>query len=126
MQSRQRMVTLLLLLNWLLLVIVSAWTSVLQGNVLWWLNLNWSGWLSDLGGVAHLSTLPGGSVLILWLMLSVGFSTLYLLIKSSPAEPAIPAEAPARKQLMTNADLMESRPELKEKILKLRQSLDKL
>ena len=125
MQSRHRMATLLLPLNWLSFLVVSAWTSLVQGNVLWWLKLNWSGWLSDLGGIAYLSTLPGGSVWILWLMLSIGFSAVYLMIKS-PVELPKPAEAPARKQRMPNGDMMESRPELKEKILKLHQSLDKI
>lgn len=119
------MSALLLLLNWFLFVVLTAWISVFQGNAIWWLSLNWSGWLSDLGGVAHLSTLPGGSVWILWLMLSVGLSALFLLIKM-PLETSLSTEVPARKQLMPNGELMASRPELKEKILKLHQSLDKI
>lgn len=125
MQSRHRMATLLLPLNWLLFLVVSAWTSLVQGNVLWWLKLNWSGWLSDLGSIAQLGTLPGGSVWILWLTLSIGFSAVYLMIKS-PVEVPNPAEAPAPRQRMPNGDMMESRPELKEKILRLHQSLDKI
>lgn len=125
MQTRHRTAGLLLLLNWCLFFVVSVWTSKLQGNVLWWLKLNWSGWLSDLGGIGHLSALPGGSVWILWLMLSVGFSAIHLLMKS-PVEVAKTTEATARKQLVANADLMESRPELKEKIHRLHESLDKI
>lgn len=125
MQSRHRTAALLLLLNWCLFFAVSAWTSKLQGNVLWWLKLNWSGWLSDLGSIAHLSTLPGGSVWILWLMLSVGLSAIHLLMKS-PVEVTKTIEPPARRQLVANGDLMEARPELKEKIHRLHESLDKI
>ena len=125
MQFRHRTSTLLLLLNWGLFFIVSVWTSKSQGNVLWWLKLNWSGWMSDLGSIAHLNTLPGGSVWILWLMLSVGFSAIHLLMKS-PVEITKTAEPPARRQLVANGDLMESRPDLKEKIHRLHESLDKI
>lgn len=125
MQFRHRTATILLLLNWCLFFIVSAWASKLQGNVLWWLELNWSGWMSDLGSIAHLSTLPGGSVWILWLILSIGLSAAHLLMKS-PTETIKTVEPPVRRQLVTNGDLMESRPDLKEKIHRLHESLDKI
>lgn len=125
MRSRDRIAPLLLLLNWLLLLAVSVWTSKVQGNVLWWLKLNWSGWLSDLGSLSSLGALPGGSVWILWLMLSVSFSVMYLLTRP-PAETPKIVEPAARKQLVANGDLMETRPELKEKILRLHESLDKI
>lgn len=126
MQSRLRIATLLLLLNWVMLVAVSLWTSKLQGNVLWWLKLNWSGWLSDLSGVATLGALPGGSVWIAWLILSIVLSALHWLNRPLPAATTPVAEPTARKQLVANGELMETRPELKEKILKLHQSLDKI
>ena len=125
MQSRHRISALLLLANWSLFFAVSAWISKTQGNVLWWLKLNWSGWLSDLGSVAHLGVLPGGSVWIVWLILSVSLSVIYLMMKS-PVEQPKPAEPIARKNLFANGDMMESRPELKEKILRLHESLDKI
>ncbi len=125
MQPRHRLSALLLLLNWGLFFAVSAWISKSQGNVLWWLRLNWSGWLSDLGSVAQLSPLSGGSVWIAWLILSVLLSVFHLLTKA-PAEQPKPAEPIARKNLFANGDMMESRPELKEKILRLHESLDKI
>ncbi|CAM8630234.1 hypothetical protein MCEGEM3_01867 [Oxalobacteraceae bacterium] len=125
MQSRYRISALLLLANWSLFFAVSAWISKTQGNVLWWLKLNWSGWLSDLGSVAHLGALPGGSVWIVWLILSVSLSVIYLMMKS-PVEQPKTAEPIARKNLFANGDMMESRPELKEKILRLHESLDKI
>jgi hypothetical protein len=125
MQPRHRIAALLLLVNWLLFVAVSAWISKWQGNVLWWLQLNWSGWLSDLGNVAQLGALPGGSIWILWLMLSIALSGVFYLSRT-PVEVVRPAEPPAKKQLLPNGDLMETRPELKEKILRLHQSLDKI
>jgi hypothetical protein len=125
MQSRHRISALLLLANWSLFFAISAWISKSQGNVLWWLKLNWSGWLSDLGSVATLAVLPGGSVWIVWLILSVSLTVIYIMMKS-PVEQPKPAEPVARKNLFANGDMMESRPELKEKILRLHESLDKI
>jgi len=117
MQSRHRISALLLLANWCLFFAVSAWISKSQGNVLWWLKLNWSGWLTDLGGVAHLGTLPGGSAWIVWLILSASLTVIDVLMKP-PVEQIKPVEPIARKNLIANGDMMESRPELKEKILR--------
>jgi hypothetical protein len=125
MQSRHRISALLLLANWSLFFAISAWISKSQGNVLWWLKLNWSGCLSDLGSVATLGMLPGGSVWIVWLILSVSLTVIYLMMKS-PVEQPKPVEPVARKNLFANGDMMESRPELKEKILRLHESLDKI
>ena len=125
MQPRHRISELLLLANGCLFFAVSAWISKTQGNVLWWLKLNWSGWLSDLGSVAYLGVLPGGSVWIVWLILSVSLTVIYLL-KKSPVEQTKPPEPVARKNLFANGDMMEPRPELKEKILRLHESLDKI
>jgi hypothetical protein len=115
MQSRHRISALLLLANWSLFFAISAWIS----------KLNWSGWLSDLGSVATLGVLPGGSVWIVWLILSVSLTVIYFMMKS-PVEQPKPAEPVARKNLFANGDMMESRPELKEKILRLHESLDKI
>jgi len=48
------------------------------------------------------------------------------LLKKSPVEQTKPPEPVARKNLFANGDMMESRPELKEKILRLHESLDKI
>lgn len=126
MQRRLRITGSLLLLNWVVFLVVSVWTSKLQGNILWWLKLNWSGWLSDLSGMVTLGTLPGGSVWILWLMLSIGLSAVHWFTRPASEAPPKTIEATARKNLVANGDLMETRPELKEKILRLHQSLDKI
>ena len=125
MQSKPRISALLLLLNWGLFLAVFAWISQSQGNVLWWLGLNWSGWLGDLSSVAQLGTLPSGSVWIVWLILSVSLTAVHLLTKPPVEQPKAP-EPIAKKHLMPNGDMMESRPELKEKILRLHESLDKI
>ncbi len=127
MVIRSRRATSLLALNWLLFLAVYAWISVAQGNLLWWLRLSWGSWLSDFGALAVLGPVPSGSMWILWLMLSIAITAIYL---PSPARRDRPAEAPAapeaRRQLVPNADLMDARPELKEKILRLHQSLEKI
>ena len=125
MQSRHRISALLLLVNWCLFFAVSAWISKSQGNILWWLKLNWSGWLTDLGSVAQLGALPGGSVWIVWLVLSASLTVIYSLTKPQ-VEQIKPVEPIARKNLVANGEMMESRPELKEKILRLHESLDKI
>ena len=125
MQSRHRISALLLLVNWCLFFAVSAWISKSQGNILWWLKLNWSGWLTDLGSVGQLGAPPGGSVWIVWLVLSASLTVIYSLTKPQ-VEQIKPVEPIARKNLVANGEMMESRPELKEKILRLHESLDKI
>lgn len=126
MQARSRRASSLLALNWLLFAGAYLWISVTQGNLLWWLRLSWGSWLSDFAMMATLGQIPAGSVWILWVILSLGLTALHL---SAPAksEPAVREniEPDTRRQLIPNADLMDSRPELKEKILRLHQSLDK-
>lgn len=125
--ARSRRASSLLALNWLLFGVVSAWISVAQGNLLWWLRLYWGSWLSDFTALSSLGQIPAGSVWILWLVLSLVITAIYLPSprKTAPPEPA-PAESDARRQLIPNAELIDSRPELKEKILRLHQSLDKI
>jgi hypothetical protein len=64
-------------------------------------------------------------VWIAWLVLSVLLAAIHVLTKP-PVEPVKPVEPIAKRHLVGNADMMESRPELKEKILRLHESLDKI
>ena len=127
MPARSRRASSLLTLNWLLFGGVYAWISVAQGNLLWWLRLSWGSWLSDFAALSSLGQIPAGSVWILWLMISL-MTTLVYLPSSRTREPANvePIEPQIEKPLIPNAELMDSRPELKEKILRLHQSLDKI
>ena len=127
MQARSRRASSLLALNWLLFGAVYVWISVAQGNLLWWLRLYWGSWLSDFAVLPSLGQIPAGSVWILWLMVSLVMTAVYLPSPrtSNPLEVA-PAEPYEQKPLIQNAELMDSRPELKEKILRLHQSLDKI
>ena len=127
MQARSRRASSLLTLNWLLFGAVYVWISVAQGNLLWWLRLYWGSWLSDFAVLSSLGQIPAGSVWILWLMLSLAMTAVYLPSPRTrePLELA-PAEPEEHKPLIPNAELMDSRPELKEKILRLHQSLDKI
>ncbi len=126
-QVRSRRASSLLTLNWLLFFAVSLWISVAQGNLLWWLRLYWGSWLSDFAALPALGQIPAGSVWILWLIISLVTTAVYLPAGRTIDTPEIPpAESDARKQLIPNAELMDARPELKEKILRLHQSLDKI
>lgn len=127
MQPRSPRASYLLGLNWLLFIAASLWTCVTQGNLLWWLRLDWGSWLSDFSVAAQLGMIPAGSLWILWLMLTLLLTAIYLF--NTPQRTVAveaPAEPDARRQLYANTDLMDARPELKEKILRLHQSLDKI
>jgi len=127
MQARSRRASSLLALNWLLFGAVYVWISVAQGNLLWWLRLYWGSWLSDFAVLSSLGQIPAGSVWILWLMVSLVMTAVYLPSpRTSNALEVAPAEPDEQKPLIQNAELMDSRPELKEKILRLHQSLDKI
>lgn len=127
MQARSRRASSLLALNWLLFGAVYVWISVAQGNLLWWLRLYWGSWLSDFAVLSSLGQIPAGSVWILWLMVSLVMTAVYLPApRSNQALEIAPAEPELNKPLIPNAELMDSRPELKEKILRLHQSLDKI
>lgn len=132
MSRLNRLPALLLALNWLALASAFAWTCKVQGNVLWWLRLDWSGWLGDFSAMPELDVLQAGSVWLAWLASSVIWSLVAAVRlrdhERQPAEAPVstPTVEAARRQLGGVSDLMQSRPELKAKILKLHQSLDKL
>ncbi len=132
MSRLNRLPALLLALNWLALLSAFAWTCKVQGNVLWWLRLDWSGWLGEFSAMADLDMLPAGSVWLAWLSASLVWTIVTLLGARAPRRvtAAVPAATPtveaARRQLGGVSDIMQSRPELKAKILKLHQSLEKL
>ncbi|MCM0043981.1 MAG: hypothetical protein NBV65_05050 [Burkholderiaceae bacterium] len=130
-----RLPTLLLALNWLALVSAFALTCKAQGNVLWWLRLDWSGWLGEFSAMTELDMLPAGSVWMAWLVASVVWALASVLAARARATagraaqtlpPVASTAQAARRQLGGVSDMMQSRPELKEKILKLHQSLEKL
>ncbi len=120
---------LLLALNWVLFVAAFVLACKAQGNVLWWLRLDWSAWLSAFGAMTQMSDIPAGSVWILWALASIMLTLLVALRPATAAQPAAPvadsAEA-ARRQLNVQPPMMETRPELKEKILRLHQSLERI
>ena len=128
MTQRSRRAAVLLALNWVLFAAVYVWISGAQGNLLWWLRLDWGSWLSDFSAMARLGTISSGSFWILWLMTSLLMSAAYLFKPSQRSAPVAEeaAASSARKQLIPNAELIESRPDLKEKILRLHQSLEKI
>lgn len=125
--ARSRRASSLLALNWLLFGAVYVWISVAQGNLLWWLRLYWGSWLSEFSALASLGQIPAGSVWILWLALSLLLTVIYLPAPRTTEQPEpLAAEPETPGPLLPNAELMDSRPELKEKILRLHQSLDKI
>ncbi len=129
MKKLPRLPVLLLALNWLLFAVAFALTCKAQGNVLWWLRLDWTAWLSAFAAMVEMNDIPAGSLWILWVLASAAFTlalTLRPAARPAPAPAAAESADSARRQLGSQGNMMDSRPELKEKILKLHQSLDRL
>ncbi len=129
MKKLSRLPALLLVLNWLLFAVAFALTCKAQGNVLWWLRIDWSTWLSAFGAMTQMADIPAGSVWVMWVLSSLVLTLLVMLrpapvsIKQAGSQESAQA---ARRQLDTQPAIMDASPELKEKILKLHQSLDRI
>lgn len=112
--------------NWVLFFACFAWTSILRGSLLWWRDLNWSGWLEDLAGLTQLTAVPAGTLWIVWLTLACFFTVISWSRKPGIIVPQEANESIAKKQLFGNAEILETHPELKAKILRLHQSLENI
>jgi hypothetical protein len=134
MSRLRHLPALLLVLNWLALAAAFAGTCMVQGNILWWLRLDWTGWLTEFSAMTELEMLPAGSVWLAWLAASAVWTLVGMLVswtrtadaRPSPAPAAMPAAEATHRQPGGVSTLMQSHPEWKDKILKLHQSLDKL
>ena len=131
MKLRARLPVLLLAVDWLLLLLAFVWTCKAQHNVLWWLRIDWSAWLSAYGAMTQMADIPAGSVWVMWILASVALTLLVMLqpvpVAAAEAQKSAQESAQdARRQLVTQPGMMDERPELKEKILKLHQSLDRI
>lgn len=117
---------LLVLVNWLLFFIGFIATCKVQGNASWWLNLNWKSWLTGLADATQLGVIPAGSIWIGWLVLSIIYTLIWVTGQAKKLTTDTPKEASVTQELPGNTDMMETHPGLKEKILRLHQSLDKI
>jgi len=133
--------SLLVLANWLFFISVFIWTSAVQGRADWWLNLNWTTWLTDLQSTVYLREVAVGSVWIVWLLISVLISLIWIAEKVQSRkhqEQTDSAIAEAEQHAMQVASHEEDHPELEEpvepevvdevrqKILKLQESLKQI
>jgi len=129
--------SLLVLANWLCFIAVFIWTSLVQGRADWWLNLNWTTWLTDLQSTVYLREVAVGSVWILWLLLSLMISLIWVAdrAQSSKLEHTDSATEHADKEALQAASveeepLVSSEPEVVDevrlKILKLQESLKQI
>lgn len=132
--------SLLVLANWVCFIAVFIWTSTVQGRADWWLNLNWGTWLTDLQSTVYLREVAVGSVWIVWLLISVLISLIWIAeeVQSRKQQQTDSAIAEAEQQAMQEAsheeehtDLSESvEPEVvdevRQKILKLQESLKQI
>lgn len=133
--------SLLVLANWVCFIAVFIWTSAVQGRADWWLNLNWGTWLTDLQSTIYLREVAVGSVWIVWLLISVLISLIWIAekVQSRKHHDQIDsAMTQAEQQAMQEASHEEVHSELSEsaepevvdevrqKILKLQESLKQI
>lgn len=123
-----RPLPLLLAAHWLSFIAAFAITCEQQGKLLWCLQLNWSSWLSDLAALPKLGAVPADSLWIIWFLagLALSAATLFpsrptqtLALEPTALEPVVP-------EPMAPISEMANRPDLKEKIQRLNQSLQRL
>ncbi len=104
---RIRPALLAIALNWIVFAGVFAWISSTQRMLFWWLKLDWSSWLTQLGGLARLGMVPAGSLWILWLLVSAGW-TLGLVWSTfrqpTPQDPPAPHHEPVAQDLNPDLD----------------------
>lgn len=133
--------SLLVLANWLCFIAVFIWTSLVQGRADWWLNLNWTTWLTDLQSTVYLREVAVGSVWILWLLLTLLISLIWIAARvqdaklqehiNSDPEPtdqdAMQAANPEEEVVVPPESLEpEVVDEVRQKILKLQESLKQI
>jgi len=127
MSLRIRLPAALLGLNWAMFVVAFAWTCKVQENVLWWLRLDWAGWLRELPELMQLGSMSASTVWILWLCLTLLLTAAWLMPTAKPvAQPKPDASDAARRVVPSIAPMVDADPVLKEKLLRLHQSLEKL
>lgn len=147
---RIRPSVLALALNWIAFAGVFAWISAAQHKLLWWLRLEWSSWMTELGALATLGKVSSGSLWILWLMVSAGWTLAFAVLalrrqapQERPAErhePNVqPEDAPDEEeaappvaagetqwQLTPDDPVLVAHAGLREKIQRLHQSLNQI
>jgi hypothetical protein len=132
--------SLLVLANWLCFISVFIWTSAVQGRADWWLNLNWTTWLTDLQSTVYLREVAVGSVWIVWLLISVLISLIWIAEKVQSRKQQgqtdsaiVEAEQQAMQEAsyedhteLTEPAEPEVVDEVRQKILKLQESLKQI
>lgn len=128
MKLRIRLPAALLSLNWALFVLAFIWTCKLQENVLWWLRLDWAGWLRELPELMQLGSVSASTVWILWLCVTLLLTAAWLVpgTHKANAEAKPDTSDSAGRIAPTLAPMVDADPALKEKLLRLHQSLEKL
>lgn len=127
MSWRIRLPAALLGLNWMLFAFAFVWTCKVQENVLWWLRLDWAGWLRELPELFQLGSVSASTVWILWLCLTLLLTAAWLMPGTKATPPAKPEPSDAARRVAPSmTPMVEADPALKEKLLRLHQSLEKL
>jgi hypothetical protein len=128
MKLRIRLPAALLGLNWALFVLAFIWTCKVQENVLWWLRLDWAGWLRELPELMQLGSVSASTVWILWLCVTLLLTAAWLVpgTQKANAEANPNTSDSTGRTAPTMAPMVDADPALKEKLLRLHQSLEKL
>lgn len=119
----RRLSQLILMLNVVVFVVVSAVMATGQEKITFFLNFPWGSFLSDLNNSMHLGVLDARSVWIAWLFLNAAITVILL---ERPRALTLRTSHPhhdAARSLKSKARDIESDPDLKQSLKRLNQLL---
>ncbi|MFZ9298604.1 MAG: hypothetical protein ACO24Y_09720 [Hylemonella sp.] len=111
------LVNLLALLN----VIYLIWART--GNFDWLEKLPWGTFLTDLSVIYELSTLPSDSVLIIWLLMSIGLCLIWLISGAAQKDNSLINKPAQPSAVEIRQEAIESQPDFQEKLKNLQRRL---
>lgn len=124
-KGQKAIVSGLILINGLGFLIVSMLMA--SGPLGWqiFIDLPWSWFLTDLGGISSMSSIDPGSVWIIWLIETAVTTLLYLLFKPASQISTLTTPQDGASLVKHRKFEIESRPELQARLSRLNQLLHK-
>ena len=114
--------SLLAFANWVAFLTVTLLIWEQAGDFAWIHQIHWRSFLTDLSGLFQLAEVPSGSVWIVWLLLSVCFSVVWLSgisRQEGPKNLFASVISPARNVVAIRQGAIESHPDIQEKLKRL-------
>jgi hypothetical protein len=114
--------SLLAFANWVAFLTVTLLIWEQAGDFAWIHQIHWRSFLTDLSGLLQLSEVPSGSVWVVWLLLNVCFSFVWLsgiLRQDGPKNLSASAISAPRNMVAIRQVAIESHPDIQEKLKRL-------